>query len=68
MNIPKGDNKEDIKKREQIIRLLYRQWIDINPGEEKCNLSLKNYINIRALSIDETAHGTLQNLIYQLWQ
>lgn len=66
MNIPKGDNKEDIKKREQIIRLLDRQWIDINPGKKKYNLSLKDYINIRALSIDETARHAAKSYLSTL--
>ena len=30
--IPKGDSKEDIKKREKIIKEFYKQWAQIKRG------------------------------------
>ena len=51
MMIPQGNNIEDIKKREQIIRDFYREWKEKNPSQRKFNLSLKEYINIRMVSV-----------------
>ena len=53
--IPEGHTIEDIKKREQIIRDFYREWKEKNPSQRKFNLSLKEYINIRMVSIVETS-------------
>jgi len=49
--IPEGHTIEDIKKREQIIRDFYREWKEKNPSQRKFNLSLKEYINIRMVSV-----------------
>ncbi len=61
MNIPQGNSKEDFKQREEIISLVYRQWIDANPDKRVYNRSLKDYINIRYLSITETMHHAAKN-------
>ena len=53
--IPKGNSIEDIKLREEIIRKFYRDWKEKNPSQRKYNLSLKEYINIRMVSIIETS-------------
>ena len=54
MNIPQENNKESLKQREAIISQKYRQWVESNPDKCVYNHSLKDYINIRYLSITET--------------
>ncbi len=54
MNIPLGNSKEDYKVREEIISLVYHRWIEENPNKRVYNRSIKDYINIRYLSITET--------------
>ena len=66
MMIPQGNNIEDIKKREQIIRDFYREWKEKNPSQRKFNLSLKEYINIRMVSIIETSEHAAKNYLSTL--
>lgn len=54
MNIPFENSKENFKIREEIISQVYRRWIEVNPDKRVYNRSLKDYINIRYLSITET--------------
>ena len=54
MNIPFGNSKEDHRLREEIISQVYRRWVENNPDKRVYNRSLKDYINIRYLSITET--------------
>lgn len=54
MNIPQENNKESLKQREAIISQKYLQWVEANPDKCVYNHSLKDYINIRYLSITET--------------
>lgn len=61
MNIPLGNSKEDYKTREEIISLVYRRWIEENPDKRVYNRSLKDYINIKYLSITETMHHAAKN-------
>ena len=51
--IPEDNSVASIKIREQIIRDFYREWKERNPSQRKFNLSLKEYINIRMVSIYE---------------
>lgn len=53
--IPEDNTVESIKIRERIIRDFYREWKEKNPSQRKYNLSLKEYINIRMVSIVETS-------------
>ena len=53
--IPEDNSIESIKKRENIIRDFYREWKEKNPSQRKFNVSLKEYINIRMVSIVETS-------------
>ena len=53
--IPEDNSVESIKVREHIIRDFYREWKEKNPSQRKYNLSLKEYINIRMVSIVETS-------------
>ena len=64
--IPQGNNIEEIKKREQIIRDFYREWKEKNPSQRKFNLSLKEYINIRMVSIVETSEHAAKNYLSTL--
>ena len=53
--IPRGDTPEEIKKRVDIIWKFYLAWKSDNPTQRVYNLKLKDYINVRQISIDETA-------------
>ena len=64
--IPEGHTIEDIKKREQIIRDFYREWKEKNPSQRKFNLSLKEYINIRMVSIVETSEHAAKSYLSTL--
>ena len=64
--IPEGNTLDDIKQREQIIRDFYREWKEKNPSQRKFNLSLKEYINIRMVSIVETSEHAAKNYLSTL--
>ena len=52
--IPQENNKESLKQREAIVSQKYRQWVDSNPDKCAYNHSLRDYVNVRYLSITET--------------
>ena len=52
--IPMGNSKEDLNLRKEVISQVYRKWTEENPNKRVYNRSLKDYINIRYLSINET--------------
>ena len=56
IEVPMGETKEDIKAREAIISDVYRRWYEANPSKAVYNPHLKDYINVRFLSINETVH------------
>lgn len=64
--IPEGNTLEDIKRRTQIIRDFYREWKVKNPSQRKYNLSLKEYINIRMVSIVETSEHAAKSYLSTL--
>ena len=64
--IPKGNTLDEIKQREHIIRDFYREWREKNPSQRKYNLSLKEYINIRMVSIVETSEHAAKNYLSTL--
>ena len=64
--IPEGHTIEDIKTRERIIRDFYREWKEKNPSQRKFNLSLKEYINIRMVSIVETSEHAAKSYLSTL--
>ena len=66
MIIPEGNTLEDVKARERIIRDFYREWKERNPSQRKYNLSLKEYINIRMVSIVETSEHASKNYLSTL--
>ena len=53
-DIPIGESSDDIVKRRQIISKFYHDWKERNPLQRRFNLYLKEYINIRFVSITET--------------
>ena len=64
--IPEDNSVASIKIREQIIRDFYRKWKERNPSQRKFNLSLKEYINIRMVSIIETSEHAAKNYLSTL--
>jgi len=55
LNLPKDDSTEAKKERKQFIIALYMQWIAVNSTKQIFNKSLNDFINVRFLSIQETA-------------
>lgn len=54
MEIPRGNSREDIKARKQIIKDIYAAWIAEHPDKKVYNKSLKANIHVKFLSINET--------------
>ena len=65
-SIPEGSSKEDIKAREKIISDFYRRWKVNNPSMKRYNLNLKDYINIRHVSIIETSEKAARTYLSTL--
>jgi len=55
IEIPLGTTLEDIKTRKKIIQDFYALWNAANPTKQVYNTNLKEFINIRFLSIQETS-------------
>ncbi len=55
LNLPKDTTTESKKIRKEFIISFYSQWIIQNPTKQIFNSSLNEYINVRFLSIQETA-------------
>ena len=77
--IPKGDSKEDIKKREKIIKEFYKQWAQIKRGncKEDCryckkscrkvyNKSLKENIYVKQISVTDTVEHSSKSYLSTL--
>ena len=64
--IPQGNSLEEINTREKIIRDFYHQWKERNPSQRKFNLALKEYINIRMISIVETSEHASKSYLSTL--
>ena len=64
--IPEGNTIQDIKAREEIIRDFYRNWKLKNPSQRKFHLNLKEYINIRMVSIVETSEHAAKSYLSTL--
>ena len=63
ITIPQGNSTEEIKLREKIIRDFYYKWKEDNPSQRRYNLSLKEYINIRMVSIIETSEHAAKSYL-----
>ena len=50
-----GDTTEDKKQRKQFIKDFYKIWEAENPQKQIFNKSLNDFINVRYVSVDETA-------------
>lgn len=66
LEIPTSDSREDIKAREQVISDVYRKWYEANPSKAVYNNSLKENINVRFLSINETVHHASRSYLSAL--
>lgn len=64
--IPTGTSKEEIKAREKIIVRFYQSWKAKNPSLKRYNLNLKDYINIRNVSIIETSEKAARSYLSTL--
>ena len=53
--IPSGATLEEVKARKKIIRDFYAIWNAANPTKQVYNANLQALINVRYLSINETA-------------
>jgi hypothetical protein len=59
--IATGNTKEDKIQRKQFIVDFYGKWIIANPEKRLYNKSLKTFIEVRFLSLEETAgHASLK--------
>ena len=65
-NIPTGNSKEDVEVRKKIIKDFYKQWEKNNPSKKLYNYNLKDYINVRLISIQETAFKASCNYLSTL--
>ena len=66
LEIPEGNSLEDIDVRRSIIANYYREWKITNPSLKRYNLFLKEYINIRYVSITETCTYASRNYLSTL--
>ena len=64
--IPEGNTLDEIKERERIIREFYHEWKERNPLQRKYNLALKEYINIRMVSIVESSEHAAKSYLSTL--
>jgi hypothetical protein len=54
-DLPIGDSKEEKKLRKRFILDFYRIWGTLNPKKQIFNKSLHDFINVRHISVEETA-------------
>ena len=66
IEIPKGVSKEDVALRKHIIFEFYQSWKQSHPEMKMYNQSLREYINIRYVSIDETCAHASKNYLSTL--
>lgn len=61
LKIPQGRTKEEIQQREKIIKDFYANWIASNPEKRIYNINLQQFIQVRFLSIQETAEKSARS-------
>lgn len=66
IEIPTGDGKDDIKIREEIISEVNSKWYENNPSKSVYNADLKDEINVRFLSVNETIHHASKSYLSTL--
>ena len=54
MEIPRGNSRDEIKTRRQIIKDFYANWIAQHPDKKVWNRSLNAFIHVKFQSINET--------------
>ena len=64
--VPRGNSKEVIKERERIIRNYYKTWRQSHIGQKMFNIHLKEFINIRRMSMIETAEHASKSYLSTL--
>ena len=64
--VPRGNGKEAIKERQRIIREYYKTWRQSHNGQKMFNLQLKDYINIRHISMVETVEHASKSYLSTL--
>jgi hypothetical protein len=64
--IPKANNREHFKIREQIIWSIYGKWQAIHPAKKRYNIALKSDILIRFEGISETVQKAARNYKYTM--
>lgn len=64
--IPRENTPEEIEQRQTIILQFYREWKSANPTQRVYNNGLKDYINIRKVSISETARHAAKTYLSTL--
>ena len=64
--IPRGSSPEEIEKRSEIILQFYREWKVKNPTQRVYNHGLRDYINVRKVSISETARHAAKTYLSTL--
>lgn len=64
--IPTGNSPDDIDIRRRLISKFYHEWKELNPLQKRFNLSLKEFINIRFVSITETCTHASKNYLSTL--
>ncbi|MBR3745034.1 MAG: hypothetical protein IKN31_08065 [Bacteroidales bacterium] len=65
-DVPIGNNPAEIEQRQAIILQFYREWKAANPTQRVYNNELKDYINIRKVSISETARHAAKTYLSTL--
>lgn len=55
MDIPNGNDREEIRSRWQLLKDFYAKWNEAHPGKRVWNKSLGAYIHVKYVSINETA-------------
>ena len=64
--VPTGTTLDDVKARKRIIIRFYQEWKANNPSQKRYNLNLKDYINIRNISMAETSAHAAKNYLSTL--
>lgn len=65
-DIPRSNSPEEVEQRQAIILQFYREWKAANPTQRVYNNELKDFINIRKVSISETARHAAKTYLSTL--
>ena len=64
--IPQENSPEAMQKRTDVILKFYHEWKERNPSQRVYNHNLKDYINVRKISISETARHSAKTYLSTL--